>query len=153
MTSRKSIYQSLINDDALVFWLKEIHDESLRLAKSLTKIGVQCRMTATEHLLMRVSDPIQVGNFLAKKNVPLENLDGYPKMKNYVRYQIVSPFTNNFMLEAFEEMPAEYFKMSSPDKRAISLKRKSENTGDDRRFKSNNYDSGHQKDRQKVTNR
>ena len=92
-----------------------------------------------------------MGNFLAKKKVPLENLDGYPKMKNYVRYQIVSFLTNNFMLEAFEEMPEKYYKISTPDRRAVTIRRKSEKSTNNNRLRSQESVVGSLKERQKIT--
>lgn len=123
LTIRKTILASLNNDDSLDKHLKEIHDESLRLAVELSRLKVQCRMTASDFLLIRVADTKAVGNFLARCKVPIENLDGYPLMKNYVRYQIQSANSNDTMLGAFKKMPVEYYQMNTKDLRPVTLRK------------------------------
>jgi len=123
LTIRKTILASLNNDEALEKHLKEIHDESLRLAVELNRLKVQCRMTASDFLLIRVADTNAVGNYLARCKVPIENLDGYPLMKNYVRYQIQSAGSNDSMLDAFKKMPTEYHQMKTKDLRPATLRK------------------------------
>jgi hypothetical protein len=105
---------------------------------SLTRQGVQNRITATDFLLMRVADPARVGNFLAKHGTPIENLRGYPGLDNYVRYVIQSPLSNDRLLNAFQRMPADYYKMDDIDKRGVMLRRSAEKQVDDQIPEANN---------------
>ena len=115
---------TLANDEPLSQRLKELHDESLRLATSLNRIGLQCRITAADFLLLRVSDPTSVGNFLAQHRIPIENLDGYPQLQKYLRYRVQSFQSNNSFLEACKKMPPEYFKGAPTDRRPVTLRKK-----------------------------
>ena len=119
---RRRMVSALTEDEARSRRLREINDESLRLATDLNRLGVQCRITATDFLLMRVKEPKQVGNFLARYKVPIENLTGYPEMKHYIRYRIASFRVNSRFIEAFRRMPGEYYRMKSLDLRSQKLR-------------------------------
>ena len=106
--------------------LAQVHDEALRVANELTSIGVQNRITATDFLLLRVADPKRVGNNLAGFGTPVENLEGYPDLENYMRYRIQSPLSNDNFLSAFHRMPSEYYQMADIDKRAVMFHRPKE---------------------------
>lgn len=125
-TIRRTMLTVMDSDEAMSFRLQEIHDEALRLTTALTKLGVQCRITATDFLLMRVASPKDAGNFLATSRVSIENLDGYPQMKNYLRYRIESPYSNEKLIAAFSKMPANFYKMKSTDTRAAIIRHASE---------------------------
>jgi hypothetical protein len=116
----------LINETLASQRLAEVHEESLRIAHNLTQLGVQNRITATDFLLLRVADPVRVGNHLASFGCPVENLDGYPELKNYLRYRIQSPLSNDNILTGFRRMPPDYYKMDDLDKRAIMFHRPAE---------------------------
>lgn len=125
-TLYKIIITTLANREAQERRLTTVHDESLRLTTKLTRLGVQNRLTATDFLLMRVADPTRVGNVLAKGGTPIENLDGYPGLQNYVRYVVQSPLSNDRLLRSFERMPSELYKMKDIDKRAVMFRRPAE---------------------------
>ncbi len=122
-TNQKIIRATLTNEQALSNRLSEVHEESLSVAKQLSKLGAQCRITATDFILLRVNDTTKVGNFLAQHKTPIETLDGYPGMDHYMRYRIQSPLSNERMLLAFAKMPAEYFVMKTMDRRMVRLPR------------------------------
>ncbi len=123
---RKTIFAVLTNRGILEQRLAEIHEESLRVTNALAKLGVQSRITATDFLLMRVASPKDVGNFLAGYKISVENLDGYPQMRNYLRYRIQSPLSNDKFLKAIEQMPRQYYSMRTQDRRRLSLQRGAE---------------------------
>lgn len=121
-TMRKTIYTTLVNEKELSQHLHHIHEESLRVATALNRLHVQCRITATDFILLRVADPTQVGNFLASYKTPVDNLDGYPQLKHYMRYRLQSPYSNDRLLEAFKKMPPAYYRMKTLDRRAVTLR-------------------------------
>ena len=103
-----------------------LHDEMLRLGQGLTRAGVRVRLTAADFLLIQVADPLRVGNALAAARVPVQNLDGYPHLKGYLRYRILSPAVNDRCLRAFERMPGEFCRLRRADRRASTLHRPAE---------------------------
>ena len=117
------------NSEAMANRMQEIHDESLRITTTLSKFGAQCRICATDFILIRIADPKSVGNYLASERIPIENLDGYPLMKNYIRYQIQSHLSNDRFISTFQKIPEEYILMKLPDRRAVRL-RKEPHTND-----------------------
>lgn len=121
LTVRKTILATLTADEAVRNRLKEVHDESLRLSTELGRIGIQSRICATDFILLRVADPAAAGNHLAAEKVYVENLDGYPQLGNYLRYQVQSPLTNERMLSAFRAMPATFWKMKKSDLRRTRM--------------------------------
>ena len=68
---------------------------------------------------------MRVGNELTRDRVPIENLDGYPAMKNYLRYRVQSRLSNDGLLDAFERMDPKAFRMKSIDRRALTMRMKS----------------------------
>lgn len=127
------ITMSAAGREPLARRLSSLHEEALWMAKELSGLGIQCRITPTDFLLIRVNDPARVGNSLARYKVSIENLDGYPELGHYMRYRIQSEFSNRHLLNAFRNMPTEYYRLDSLDRRAISLRhRGSEYTGIDR---------------------
>ena len=119
----KSIETALVNETVLSARLDEIHDESLRLATALRRLGLQSRITATDFVLLRVADTGAVGNYLARCRIAIENLDGYPQMSNYMRYRLQSPLTNDRLIESFGKMSPELFRMKTIDRRDTRLRR------------------------------
>ena len=113
----------LTSHDARNQRVNSIHDESLRTANALTKQGVQNRLTSADFILLRVADPARVGNFLAKYGVAVTNLDGYPELKQYMRYRVQSPLSNDNLLAAFKRMPKDYYHLDNIDRRAVLLRR------------------------------
>lgn len=110
------------NGDARALRVKLLHDEALRVATTLTGLGMQCRISPTDFLLIRVSDPVRVGNELASRSIPIENLDGYPNLKHYVRYTLASEINNERLINAFRRMPEDFYKMGTLDGRLARLR-------------------------------
>ena len=125
---RRTILATLENDLALQQRLKELHNESLRLSNRLTELGISCRITATDFILMQVASPKDVGNFLNSAKIEIENLDGYPQMKQFIRYRIESLYSNNRLINAFEKMPFHYYKVKKAAVSRITLRRPEEKT-------------------------
>lgn len=123
---RRSILAGMSSDDALAYRMKEIHDESLRLSKTLTKLGIMCRITSTDALLIRVKSPKDVGNELAREKVMIENLDGYPNLQGYLSYRIESLQSNEKLINAFKRMPKHYYLMPEVIPSKLTLHRSAE---------------------------
>ena len=149
--ARKMIMAATSNKVAAAFQLKEIHDESLRVAIALTKLGIQCRITPTDFVLMRVACPKDVGNYLTGQRVPIENLDGYPMMGHYMRYRVESRYMNDRLLEAADRMPPEYYRMSGFDRRAVTIRRRKATDKNSRRSGLDAAKRIHSKVKQRLT--
>lgn len=119
---RKTILATLLSEDAMTSRLQEIHDESLRISTALSKLGIQSRITATDFLLIRVASPKDVGNSISANKITLENLDGYPMMKGYIKYRIESYFTNDRLINSFRKMQPSYYKLTAPDHRTVTIR-------------------------------
>lgn len=114
------------NESVMTQRLSTLHNEALRLAGELTRLGIQNRLSPTDYLLLRVADVKAVGNFLASSKVPVENLDGYSQLDHCLKYRIQSELSNNQFLGTFRRMPAEYYRMRSIDRRPTELRRPGE---------------------------
>jgi len=122
-TTSNTILSTLVNEEAVTLRLREIHEESLRLAKALSLLAIQCWITTADFILLRVANPKNVGNYLARCKTPVENLDGYPQLKHYLRYRVQSVSANEGFIEAFKKMPADYYRLESTDRRAVTIRR------------------------------
>jgi histidinol-phosphate aminotransferase len=125
MTLHRLLTTSLSNDDTLTKRIKTLHDEALRVATALTRLGAATRITAADFILVRVADTKSVGNFLARYKLPIENLDGYPQLEHCLRYRLQSQLSNDRLIDAFTRMPAEYYRMGA-DRRITTLRRGAE---------------------------
>jgi histidinol-phosphate aminotransferase len=127
-TARCRILASLDNDKTVASRLRRLHEEALRVTSALTRLGIQCRITPANFVMLRVANPKNVGNFLARYRTPVENLDGYPQLKNYLRYTIQPPPENDRLIEAFQQMPPDFYKMKQIDRRPVTISRRAETT-------------------------
>jgi len=109
--------------------LHEVHEESLRLATTLTSLGAQVRITATDFILIRVADPQAVSHHLNRRRVPIEHLVAYPRLKEYLRYRIQSPISNDRFLAELKKIAPESLKVTSLDRSRIRIQRKGEVAG------------------------
>ncbi|HWR83459.1 MAG TPA: aminotransferase class I/II-fold pyridoxal phosphate-dependent enzyme [Candidatus Deferrimicrobium sp.] len=125
---RQTVAVTCTDGEALVDHLRQTHEESLRLALALSKLNVQSRLTATDFLLLRVADTKLAGNFLARYKVPIDNLDGYPLLENYLRYRVQAGHVNDRLIEAFAKMPPDFYVTRSVDRRATTLRARSQGT-------------------------
>lgn len=113
---------TLEHSEARVLRVKLLNDEALRLAGDLNALSIRSRISPTDFLLLRVADPARFGNALAKAKVDMHNLDGYPELRQYVRYTIQSPLNNENLLNAVRRMPREYYVLDSIDRRLTKLR-------------------------------
>ena len=118
---RKTVRACLANNDGREHHLVEVQDEALRIAQELNRIGVQSRICPTNFVLIRVAEPALVGNALATAQVPIANLDGYPQLRHYLRYEVRSRLRNDRMLNTFRAMPVETLKIPRLDARKARL--------------------------------
>lgn len=126
LTVRKTILATLVNDEAMASRLHEVHEESLRLAIALTSLGIQVRITATDFILIRVADPQAVSQHLNRRRVPMEHLVAYPRLKEYLRYRIQSPISNDRFLYELKKVAPESLKVTSLDRSRIRIQRQGE---------------------------
>lgn len=125
-TIYRTAMMTLESDAALQMRLKTLHDEALRISTELTRRGLQNRITAADFLLLRVKEPTTVGNHLARHKIPCENLDGYPLLGNYLRYKLQSPLSNDRLLDAIGRIAEEAYRMTTIDRRMVTLRRPTE---------------------------
>ncbi|MBK7141831.1 MAG: aminotransferase class I/II-fold pyridoxal phosphate-dependent enzyme [bacterium] len=130
-TKYKLLSTAMSNDEVLVNRLRGLHDEMLRISTVLTRMGIQNRISAADFLLIRVADVVATGNYLAKMRIPFDNLDGYPQLKGYLRYQVQSEFNNEQLINAFSRMPLDNYRVAGVDVRLTTLKRPSETVVED----------------------
>ena len=108
----------------------QVHDESLRLADELHRMGVQNRITSADFLLLRVANTGRVVNALTGNGIPVDNLESYPDLQNYLRYRVQSPLSNDGLVSTFRRMPSESYEMADIDKRAVMFHRAGETPHD-----------------------
>jgi len=122
----RAVRISTVKDDTFSANLKATHTETLRVTRELSQLGVQIQLGSADFFLLRVADPKEVGNHLASWQVSIENLNGYPKLNNYVKYTVRSEETNDRLLAAFKKMPQELYRLKDTDRREVTLRRSGE---------------------------
>ncbi len=122
VTLYRILSTTIENSEARALRVKMVNDEALRLSGELNALGVQSRISPADFLLLRVADPTRFGNALARAKIDIRNLDGYPELKNYVRYAIQSPLNNDTLLNTIRRMPLDYYRIDTIDKRLMRLR-------------------------------
>ena len=117
---------SLADEPLATRRLSQVHDEALRIARQLTSLGLQNRITSADFLLLRVANPLKVASFLASFGSPVDDLGVHADLANYLSYRIQSPLSNDNFLSACKRMPADYYRLSNLDKRAVMFHRPGE---------------------------
>ncbi|RKX24701.1 MAG: hypothetical protein DRP45_07660 [Candidatus Zixiibacteriota bacterium] len=122
-TLHKIVKTALINETARIRRVAMLQDELLRIATRLTELGVQNHITAADFILLRVADTAVVQDKLSRYGVSADNLNEYRGLKNYLRYRMQSPLSNDRLLAAFEHMPTDHFHLDNIDKRTVMFNR------------------------------
>jgi hypothetical protein len=73
-----------------------------------------------------VASPARIIDFLARYELTLDNLDGYPLLEHYVRYRIHSAQFNDRLISGFRKMPREFYALSATDHTPRRLRRPGE---------------------------
>ena len=111
------------HDSGHVSWLRR---ESFRLARELSRIGVNCHLTPFGFLLIHTRDATIAGNRLIAEGIAVENLDGYPQVRGYLRYRIRTRDTNDHLVAALSRLPDDIVGRDTPDRRSRRLIRSGE---------------------------
>lgn len=123
---RELLTESMYTGRSLLSRLRVIHDESLRVVGELARMNVHCRITPFNCLLVRVANAAIVGNHLARYKIAVDNLDGYPGLKSYIRVRIESPATNDRLIEAFRRLPEMAIESRKARSQMLRLRRPAE---------------------------
>jgi histidinol-phosphate/aromatic aminotransferase/cobyric acid decarboxylase-like protein len=123
---RERATSALSNQTTRTERMKTVQEELRRMCGTLSRLGVQFRFSPTDFLLLRVAQPTQVGNWMAAAGTPIDNLDGYPGLRQYVRYFVRNRVANDRFLDAFQRMPSEYYRMPDRGIRSAVLRRRGE---------------------------
>jgi histidinol-phosphate aminotransferase len=89
------------------------------LSIRLRSLGVWCRITPADFLLINVSYPERVVELLRKENIRFRNLDDIPQLSNYVAVKVADDIASARIIEAFEKMPQSYYLWKHPTTRVI----------------------------------
>ncbi len=121
-----TLNECLYDTERLYELLKSLHEEALRIVGELSRLGFQSRLTPFDKLLVKVASTASAGNHLAKSKVGVENLDGFPGLKNHIRIAIGSPEQNDRTIAAFKLLAQSGVTSRRPARRTLELKRSPE---------------------------
>ena len=148
MATRKIVRTTIESSDAKTSRLAMVHGDTLRISTALNKYKIQNRITSTDFILLRVADPTAVGNYLARYRVSVDNLDGYPGLRHYLRYRILSPNSNDEFIKAFSKMDSSIYRLDKLDRRITTLRK-----GGEKSLSTNTGDSGNWRENKPVGNK
>lgn len=70
--------------------VEKIQTRSLLIAKELTKIGLKCRLTPTDFVLIQTSAKIDAQKFSTQENIGLDLIERLTEKENVYRYRITA---------------------------------------------------------------
>lgn len=113
--------------DGLNQKLKDIHSEALKIARELSNLKIQVRITPTDRLLIKVKSPKDVGNFLIRNGISIDNLHGYEMLDNILSFRIKDAQYNELLVDCFKKMPEENYMLKESVSFKQTLTRPAEN--------------------------
>ena len=87
--------------------IRVVHEQSMKIANSLQQHGLRPRLSATDQVLIPVTKPQMVQDYLAELDIAVDNLNIHAGLTGYVRYRVQSASTNDRLLRALRQMPEE----------------------------------------------
>ncbi len=103
-----------------------VHDEMHRLAAALLSLGVPCRLSPTDFLLIQVNDADQCLARLSPSRNRTTRASDHESLTGYLRYPIQNQAVNNRFVCAVERLPEAIRIPHVPDMRSASLVRANE---------------------------
>lgn len=125
-TMHRTVTTALENADVKALRIKLMHDESLRVAGALTRLGAQCRITPTDFVLIRVARAAEVAAELHTAGLTVDSLEHFDDLDQYLRYQLQSGQANEALINAFERMPKQLVSVHTRTSRKLHLRRSAE---------------------------
>lgn len=103
--------------------IEMIRENMTYLSVRLRGLGVSCRMTPADVLLIKVVDPELVISSLEQEKVNAHNISHIPQLENYISLLVGDDATTARAVEVFKKMPREYYETKTPGRARIVLRR------------------------------
>jgi histidinol-phosphate/aromatic aminotransferase/cobyric acid decarboxylase-like protein len=123
--------------------IEQIRENMILLSVKLRSLGVSCRITPHDLLLIKAINAGAAIAALRESDIFAADLSYLPQMENYIGIHIRDDVFSRRLIEAFEKMPAEYCRTPKTGRTKITLRRPAEvNSGSDRLSEINDSTMG-----------
>lgn len=118
---------AVLNDfEFLQSRVERINENLVYLSVRLRRLGVSCRITPADLLLMRVTDSPSVLSTLRKAGIFAFDFGYLPQMENYIGLAVTEDTAVGKVAETFESMPREFYHSHTLSNGKLRLNRSAE---------------------------
>ncbi len=121
--SRITAISLLKNLDRLRTQIEGIHENMISLLTKIRRLGLTCRPTPLDRLLVELSDPTAAAEYLNSNDIPTQDLSHYPQLENYISLFIGDDKHSELTMRAFEKMPVSFMRDKTAGQSRIVMNR------------------------------
>ncbi len=101
--------------DNIKKYVQTVRDNMDKLSQTLGAMGVDVVTTPANFIMLNVSQPETVIEFLNSRDIYVRNRSAMPQLAGFIRITIGDNIRTERVAQAFREMPAEYYQKSKID--------------------------------------
>ena len=110
--------------------VEQIRDNMIFLSVRLRSLGISIRMTPSDFILIRVARPDIVFKELVREGISAVDISHFKQLDNYIKVTVRDDENSARLVELFENMPVELYRMNNRQSTKVTLHRVSENGED-----------------------
>ncbi len=103
-TTAQKCLETVLNSRLSEKEVEKIQSRSLFVAKDLTKIGIKCRITPTDFILLQFPQNADTLKLLADENIRVDQIDGSTEKQSLFRYRITNTDRDMRVIEVFSRL-------------------------------------------------
>jgi len=124
--SLAAMIEILRNLDFVKGQIEIIRENKISVEARLRRIGVICRQTPADRLLVEIESPGEAAEFLNSRGILAEDLSSHHQLENYLALIIGDDRYSNSIIEAFQTMPKVFLSKKMVNQPRMILCRSSE---------------------------
>lgn len=103
-TTAQKCLETVLNSRLSEKEVEKIQSRSLLVAKELTKIGIKCRLTPTDFILLQFPQNADMLKLLADVNIRVDQINGSTEKQSLFRYRITNTDRDLRVIEVFSRL-------------------------------------------------
>ncbi len=124
--------------------VEQVRENMIFLSVRLRSLGISSRITPTDLLLVQTADPLKAVSFLRSTGVFAWNPGYLPQLENFIWMTVGDDEVSRRIVEAFERMPEQIYRLRPLSKARVTLHRRPE---DQPEYDKANFHAGREESR------
>lgn len=103
-----------------------IHEAMIYLSVRLRSLGISCRLTPADFVIVRAINPDEVASVLNEAGLKARSLSHLPQLENYLQITVSDDAAAHGTVDLLEKMPRYYFMERPSGRQRLTLRRPTE---------------------------